>query len=382
MAELPETARQKLKHWVAGPHPDANLLSAFAENSLSARERGPLVEHLAACASCREVVALAAPQDISAAIAPAPGKTVRQWAMLRWGTAAAILVVMVGVVWLGRSKRTVAPEPAAEVARAMPQSANQMAPEEKAKAEPQGAAPGAESTPASVDDKQAAIARSMEPARPRAGKKEVASDRLEAVRPQSGRKKDEELANAPVVAEAAPAANKARPMSELPSLARTAPSSAAAALDRAEPKTLSAANEQAQVSAAVPAAPAARQAMQAGAAAKARGIARWSIASDGSLQRTLDEGRSWQQELVESGTVFRAVSAVGSEIWAGGNRGVLYHSGDGGGSWARMTPAASGATLSGDIVRINFADAQHGSLTTSSGQTWLTADGGRTWALR
>src|SRR5690348_1536198 len=164
MAELPETARQKLKHWVAGPHPDANLLSAFAENSLSARERGPLLEHLAACASCREVVALAAPQDVPAQIARAPERTVRQWAMMRWGTAAAILVVMAGVVWIGRTTRTAAPKPAAEVARATPESQTEAAPAEKQKEQPTAAGPAADnSRPQAMRDK-------VEADRPRAPK--------------------------------------------------------------------------------------------------------------------------------------------------------------------------------------------------------------------
>ncbi len=373
MAELPETARQKLKQAVAGAHPDADLLAAFAENSLSARERGPLVEHLAACASCREVVALAAPPDFPTRVSPAPERTVAQWAMLRWGTAAAILIVMVGVVWLGRTTKTTAPKPAAEVARALPEAANEPTPAEKLKEEPPGAAAAADTShPGAAQNK-------VEPARPRAGKKEVEADRVEAVHPQAGLKKDEEVANAPAAADSAPAAGKARPMSELPSLARTTPSSPAAALDRMEPKSLGTANEQGQASMPAPAAPAA---MQAGAAAKTPAIARWSTSENGALLRSVDGGRTWQEVWVAAGLVFRAVSAVGTEVWAGGNAGALYHSADGGGIWTRVTPAAGGAALTGDVVRVDFADAQRGSLTSSTGQTWLTTDGGRTWALR
>jgi hypothetical protein len=40
-------------------HPDAESLSAFAEQALSDRERGQVLEHLAACGRCRQVVALA-----------------------------------------------------------------------------------------------------------------------------------------------------------------------------------------------------------------------------------------------------------------------------------------------------------------------------------
>lgn len=42
-----------------GLHPDAESLSAFSEQALSARERADVLAHLAVCARCRHVVALA-----------------------------------------------------------------------------------------------------------------------------------------------------------------------------------------------------------------------------------------------------------------------------------------------------------------------------------
>jgi hypothetical protein len=49
---------------VAGPHPDAGLLTAFAERSLAGHERESVLAHLAGCAECREVVTLAAPEPL------------------------------------------------------------------------------------------------------------------------------------------------------------------------------------------------------------------------------------------------------------------------------------------------------------------------------
>ena len=40
-------------------HPDTETLSAFTEQALNAKERGEVLEHLAACGRCRQVVALA-----------------------------------------------------------------------------------------------------------------------------------------------------------------------------------------------------------------------------------------------------------------------------------------------------------------------------------
>src|SRR5260370_38689758 len=67
--------------------------------------------------------------------------------------------------------------------------------------------------------------------------------------------------------------------------------------------------------------------------------------------------------------VFRAVSAAGTEVWAGGVSGVLYHSSDGGKSWTRVVPAAAGATLTGDIITIEFTDPPNDKNTPSRTQT-------------
>jgi putative zinc finger protein len=44
-------------------HPDSNLLTAFAEQVLSATEHDSVLEHLALCAECRDTVALALPAE-------------------------------------------------------------------------------------------------------------------------------------------------------------------------------------------------------------------------------------------------------------------------------------------------------------------------------
>jgi photosystem II stability/assembly factor-like uncharacterized protein len=139
----------------------------------------------------------------------------------------------------------------------------------------------------------------------------------------------------------------------------------------------------------------------------------WSISSEGALQRSLDAGHTWvnvnpEQESLQStatasteiaralkksaqkkndetkndarsNPVFRAVAAFGNEVWAGGSAAMLYHSSDSGVHWARIVPFASGAMLTGDISSIDFSDPQNGAITTSTGEVWITADGGRAW---
>jgi hypothetical protein len=108
---------------------------------------------------------------------------------------------------------------------------------------------------------------------------------------------------------------------------------------------------------------------------------RWTVAADGSLQRSFDGGRTWQGVQVATNVVFRALAVNDSDIWAGGNAGVLYHSSDAGQHWTQIKPQADGRALTGDIVTVEFGDPQHGKLTTSNRETWTTGDGGQTWRV-
>src|SRR5581483_2456898 len=103
----------------------------------------------------------------------------------------------------------------------------------------------------------------------------------------------------------------------------------------------------------------------------------WMV-SNGTVQRSIDAGRTWQTASPVSGVSFRTVAAVGSHVWAGGAAGALYHSTDGGQHWAAIHPATNGASLTADITGIQFADAQHVTVTAAAEQ-WSTSDGGQTW---
>ncbi len=106
-----------------GQHPDANLLSAFAEKTLTERERAQVLSHLARCADCREVIAFIVPAEVLTAEpvrATLGGRSI-PWLVLRWGTMAAVLGVLTVVavmrpgVWNRRqevSKLSPLPAPA------------------------------------------------------------------------------------------------------------------------------------------------------------------------------------------------------------------------------------------------------------------------------
>lgn len=92
--QLPESARRRLQMPVAEAHPDAGLLTAFAEQSLTAAERDRVLHHLAACASCREIVALAAPEPLPTEVPAAGARPWFRWPALHWVALAATAVIV------------------------------------------------------------------------------------------------------------------------------------------------------------------------------------------------------------------------------------------------------------------------------------------------
>jgi photosystem II stability/assembly factor-like uncharacterized protein len=82
---------------------------------------------------------------------------------------------------------------------------------------------------------------------------------------------------------------------------------------------------------------------------------------------------------VAEGVTFRVVFALGNEVWAGGSAGAFFHSNDAGQHWSVVPLGTSARAVAGDIISIQFADAAHGAVITSSGETWTTRDGGEHW---
>src|SRR5207245_4738135 len=106
MQDIPKIVRDRLNstsaqtgsHPAPG-HPDADLLTAFAEHSLPEREHERLIQHLANCAECREVVTLAQPQlEHVTPVVHSPGWLT--WPVLRWGTVLALVAVVGAAVLL------------------------------------------------------------------------------------------------------------------------------------------------------------------------------------------------------------------------------------------------------------------------------------------
>jgi photosynthesis system II assembly factor YCF48-like protein/putative zinc finger protein len=138
MEQLPKIVRDRMRAASAStPHPDPDLLTAFAEQSLTEREKSQVLDHLAVCAECREVVKVAAapaPEPVAVSFAPQavfsdaarslpmPHASMQledlekaswkmpasrrwlNWHTLRWGALAACVVAVAGVLMVPSRK--------------------------------------------------------------------------------------------------------------------------------------------------------------------------------------------------------------------------------------------------------------------------------------
>jgi hypothetical protein len=108
MQNVPKIVRERLQ--AATPavnHPDADALTAFAEHSLPAGERDVVLEHLARCGDCRDVVALALPatEPVQVVVNPSPRGWLT-WPALRWAFVAAGIVAIASFGILQYQKST------------------------------------------------------------------------------------------------------------------------------------------------------------------------------------------------------------------------------------------------------------------------------------
>ncbi len=124
MQDVPQFVLKRLqeKQPAADSHPDADLLTAFAEQSLAGDERARVTEHLTRCGDCRDVVAIALPAteietetartETARKIVALPvsvstaGMGWLRWPTLRWGALAAAILVVTSLGVLEYSHRS------------------------------------------------------------------------------------------------------------------------------------------------------------------------------------------------------------------------------------------------------------------------------------
>jgi hypothetical protein len=484
MQSVPKIVVKRLQSPAADAHPDADLLTAFAERSLAAPERDHILQHLAHCGDCRAVVSLALPPQVE--LPPLAG-TSANWfrsplgrSALRWAAVAAgvLLIASIGILQTRRQRSS---ELAVNVFEGKQATT----------------APGQSSQPSSQMDVPQTRLQGDQAAVPRApsalaeNRSEKKSARPEGTISQphtnSAVATGRPLSGAAIGSGASgtlnvgPNRNFAFNSSPQNRLSATAPGPNPAPTPAPTPKTSVIAGSsqtievqtedtlvatqptapgqiQDQLIQNEPSDPAQSSADRVGKAKPAlaqasptlapapsrytdatlmKGVAalRWTISAGGVLQRSPDGGQTWldvnvatddsmrdrraktQMATVEVQTelpseaqsqpqsdakkqakfrnnekqtapsapvIFRAlsVSANADEVWAGGSTGALYHTLDGGNSWTRVVPSATGISLTGDILSIQFSDPRNGTVTTSSTEVWTTLDDGQTWHKR
>jgi len=380
MDNVPRIVRERLRNQAAvGEHPDANLLSAFAEHTLSEQERAQLLDHLSRCAECREVVALSALPQVEeerVAAGRVSATASRSWwrsPVVHWGAlTAAALVVLIAV-----GERIRLREGHSASAPAIAQYAPAQRPEEQA----------SEPAPATAEQKKSPGVAPAARTRLRADTVNAPSS-AGAMGGVSGGNPTMEPAPAPPPAALpmkphpsadaskieGPLFDKERKIDQAQAKAFPVPPTASSHALEIVGSSGAAAKSAGKSQAAE-----LSQGRNATFTMKERPSPRWTVSDSGAVERSFDGGRSWKEVAIADGVTFRAVATVGSDVWAGGSGGALYHSADGGGRWARVRVQASGRALGGDILRIEFADTQNGVVTTSTGESWATSDAGDTW---
>ena len=500
MQNVPKIVTERLKAApVVAHHPEADVLTAFAERSLPEQEREIVLEHVSRCGECREVLALALPETEAAAVAPSPVRTPWvTWPAVRWGlvTAGVVAIAAFGVVQYQR-RADVANMVAKQSPTAIAQNGSQGATRTEAPARDQSSqalispapasAAAASSAPPSATSSDAGATPTLTEGKPPANSTTRVDAKLVPLNPQMAEGVGHPIAEprgrqlshgprmpqqwqpqsqlqgsvsavAPAIADAKQrsdelAANKIPASSEMVEVQGqnaqldNQPKDQLAQMQAlANEKSLTYA-ESLKVDKAKPATPASAETMQVSASAGVSTTATvgepqnlptqtgtsgvhgdnltqfavlspgrtpapsWIITAAGALERSFDHGATWQSVDVnaanpivgnmtgaeislarakktgdrESGSmkaaspIFRTVAAAGTEVWAGGSNGALYHSLDAGTRWIRVAPVSGAVRLTGDIVALEFSDSQHGRLTTSASEVWTTADDGQTW---
>lgn len=385
MEELPKIVQQRLATATPSEHPDANLLSAFAENLLPNHERTNILRHLTECADCREIIALAQPQEevkyVAVAMAAAVGaaspilRSAPRRSNFRWGALAACAVIVAGAVWFARrpAEKTVAVLPSGSISAHKPSGQQpqaeptsdlelqtrltaQRADEVRALRKPLAKSRDERKLP-SKDNVATNVATAGAPvAAPPPSESILEKNQMEAAQLKGlpAAPKPHSQDNSVLARASGPALERDKQLAS-PEKEEKSKKAAAAAYGRVG-ETLSETTLTSNL---------------------LDTLVRWTL-SDGKLRRSDDAGLSWRVVPLDQDVKLRALSVLGDELWVGGKQGVLYHSSDNGLHWVHVIPSSRDEVLSEDIVRLEFNDSEHGKVITPNSE-WITANGGATW---
>lgn len=380
---------------IPNAHPDADLLSAFAEQALTAREREQVMAHLASCATCRDVVSLAAPPLAEAATSqPVPKPALWNWSVLRWGAVAATAVIVAFAVTIGlNGHKSANLNPLTSEKAPLPGKIHSTTPVESEPAQ----------VPPSLGMKAPHVR--YEKVTPKSQNKipdlyrHIGATSSERKNSESGPPQQRMTSSASIpvvsgnVAVRLDVHNEPSASSSVPTEKSPVPPSAPL-MQRTLPTPVEATKSMMVTGESVPA-PSGTTAkvtpsfepqktpidsFAPNALQRSIGLRlQWMISPEGYLLSSSDQGRSWNRQLPNER--FTHVQSIGRQVWAAGAGGMLMHSKNGGKTWTRVTPidTNSGAKLEGDVNSIVFTDPDNGTLTTTAGERWITTDAGQTW---
>ena len=413
MTEVPKIVHSRLRAAEAAEraHPEADALAAFAEQTLSPTEREGVLEHLALCGECRDVVALSLPPVESAAATGRAEEAEREavpvrgrsqwfaWPTLRWaalaaGIAVAVLIVRPGLEHWGKPKAPVSSvakqtAPPATLPSNTPTAAG-IPPERSILADTAAAKP--------TDKTEAPRQLSSHKQRPApaaplasgapvgmlvAGNLKKDSGRLDvqAAPPPSARALDAPKSMNEVVAVSGTAGTVSGLSADDKLMAKVE----APAIEKAKPARdeVGAKEEQYTATASMQARkmPQAMNRMVVTSETRSKTALKvgviWSIAG-GVLRRSLDGGQSWQTA-VKAEHALLCYANQGQDVWAGGQAGTLLHSSDGGATWSTVPASFQAQSLKSDITHIEMRGLTEIVFATADQQTWSSTDSGKTW---
>ncbi len=345
----------------SGPCPDAEVLAAFSEDSLSATDRQEVELHLATCMSCQaHVAALIRTEGIE----PDTQPTTSWWLDWRWLAPLATTSVVLLAVWAvdpasvgdsGVEMEKTAPAPldsgAGNELREASNAGSELRELSDAGDELREVSDAVRQERAS-DDERTALVLSRDQASPTETDsalvlEEVAAPALQTRQvagDPSPAPADTALADA-----SPPAAAAERRLDNLARLSSTASPLRNRAITREAGYVTVVFDE----------------------------TAAWRATGEGGLEHSSDGGVTWTRQLASTGAELTAGSATSSSVcWLVGRAGTILRTIDGGASWNRID-----APLQSDIVGVTATDGQTVVVEFSDGQAFVSADGGSTWTL-
>ncbi len=344
-----ERVRNAMQAPTPGEHPSADVLNSYAERVLPAAEAQAVLQHLAVCAACREIVYLASAAEEETAPVLVPVRRTRWW---KWAVPVAAALLIASAVVLPPNFLTMHGRRMAKMQMAAAPRSSEKATNEPV-VTPQASAPEKPAR-AKARSKQAAEPRRDFARNQESGQVTISSAAKGTMPAETKAAPSPQVAVAPAAPEATEADALDKTMAGKPSLAA---GTGGGEFGRNR-TTLAGAMVQPRLQ-----------------AKKERAAALWRVTPNGTLERSV--GGIWQPPLSALPGKFVAVSSVGNEVWAAAKGLALYHSGDGGAQWERL---ALPSEVSGEIVQVAFTSSVNGVLQTSSGESWTTQDGGKTWS--